>query len=105
MNREELLYLHKTLTDLLGKNFIQVSHSLAVAPVLLVRKPGGGVRFYVDYRGLNELSVKDCYPLPLIRETLRNMAKAKWFTKLDVIAAFYKIRIAPGEEWKTAFRT
>jgi hypothetical protein len=105
MNREELLYLRKTLTDLLGKNFIRVSNSPAAAPVLLVRKPGGGVRFCVDYRGLNELSVKDRYPLPLIRETLRNMAKARWFTKLDVIAAFHKIRIAPGEEWKTAFRT
>ena len=105
MNKEELLYLRKTLTDLLDKNFIRVSKSPAAAPVLLVRKPGGGVRFCVDYRGLNELSVKDRYPLPLIRETLRNMARARWFTKLDVIAAFHKIRIAPGEEWKTAFRT
>jgi Reverse transcriptase (RNA-dependent DNA polymerase) len=59
----------------------------------------------VDYRGLNELSVKDRYPLPLIRETLRNMGNARWFTKLDIIAAFHKIRINPGEEWKTAFRT
>jgi hypothetical protein len=41
----------------------------------------------------------------LIRETLRNIVKARWFTKLDVIAVFYKIRIALGEEWKTAFRT
>ena len=66
MNREELLYLRKTLTELLDKNFIRVSQSPAVAPVLLVRKLGGGIRFYVDYRGLNELSVKDRYLLPLI---------------------------------------
>lgn len=105
MNKEELLYLRKTLTDLLNKNFIRVSQSPAAAPILLVRKPGGGVRFCVDYRGLNELSVKDRYPLPLIRETLRNMGNARWFTKLDIIAAFHKIRINPGEEWKTAFRT
>ena len=105
MNKEELLYLRKTLTDLLDKNFIRVSQSPAAAPVLLVRKPGGGVRFCVDYRGLNELSIKDRYPLPLIRETLRNMGKARWFTKLDIIAAFHKIRIQPGDEWKTAFRT
>jgi hypothetical protein len=104
MNKEELLYLRKTLTELLDKNFIRVSNSPAASPVLLVRKPGGGVRFCVDYRGLNELSVKDRYPLPLIRETLRNMSKAKWFTKLDIIAAFHKVRVAPGEEWKTAFR-
>ena len=91
MNREELLVLRKTLTDLLDKNFIRVSRSPAASPVLLVRKPGGGIRFYIDYRGLNELTVKDRYLLPLIRETLRNMSKARWFTKLDIIAAFYKI--------------
>ncbi|OQD77422.1 hypothetical protein PENANT_c103G01711 [Penicillium antarcticum] len=105
MNREELLVLRKTLTELLDKNFIRVSKSPAASPVLLVRKPGGGIRFCVDYRGLNELTIKDRYPLPLIKETLRNMASARWFTKLDIIAAFHKIRMQPGEEWKTAFRT
>ncbi|KAI3122130.1 hypothetical protein CBS147326_8957 [Penicillium roqueforti] len=105
MNREELLVLRKTLTDLLGRNFIRVSKSPAAVPVLLVRKLGGGIRFCVDYRGLNEITIKDRYPLPLIKETLRNMSQAKWFTKLDVIAAFHKIRIELGEEWKTAFRT
>lgn len=70
INREELLVLRKTLTDLLGRNFIRVSKSPAVAPILLVRKPGGGVRFYIDYRGLNEITVKDRYLLPLIKETL-----------------------------------
>jgi hypothetical protein len=105
MNKEELLVLRKTLTELLGKNFIRVSKSPAAAPILLVRKPSGGIRFCVDYRGLNEITIKDRYPLPLIRETLRNIASARWFTKLDIIAAFHKIRIHPGEEWKTAFRT
>ncbi len=105
MNREELLLLRKTLTELLGKNFIRASRSSAAAPVLFAHKPGGGARFCIDYRGINELSEKDRYPLPLIRETLRNMSVARWFTKLDVIAAFHKIRMAKGEEWKTAFRT
>jgi hypothetical protein len=59
----------------------------------------------VDYQGLNRITKKDRYPLPLIYETLRNISKAKWFTKLDVIAAFYKLWIAEGDEWKTAFRT
>ncbi|KAM4063806.1 reverse transcriptase (RNA-dependent DNA polymerase) [Hirsutella rhossiliensis] len=44
-------------------------------------------------------------PTALIAETLQNLAKAKWFTKLDVVAAFHKIRMAPGHEGKTAFRT
>jgi hypothetical protein len=77
MNREELLYLRKTITDLLGKNFIRISNSLATALVLLVRKLGRGMRFCVDYRGLNELSVKDRYLLLLIRETLRNIVRVR----------------------------
>jgi len=105
MSREELIVLRKTLTELLDKNFIRASSSPASAPVLFVRKPGGGLRFCVDYRGLNAITRKDRYPLPLINETLRSLSKAKWFTKLDVIAAFHKIRIKGGDEWKTAFRT
>ena len=105
MSRDELLVLRKTLTELLDKGFIRVSSSSAAAPVLFVRKPGGGLRFCVDYRGLNKITKKDRYPLPLIYETLRNIGRAKWYTKLDVIAAFHKIRIAEGDEWMTAFRT
>jgi hypothetical protein len=105
MSRDELLVLRKTLTELLDKNFIRLSYSPAAAPVLFARKPGGGLRFCTDYRALNAITKKDRYPLPLINETLERISKAKWFTKLDVIAAFHKIRIHPGDEWKTAFRT
>lgn len=105
MSQGELVVLRKTLTDLLDKSFIRVSHSSAAAPVLFVRKPGGGLRFCVDYRALNAISKKDRYPLPLIHETLNQIGQAKWFTKLDVSAAFHKIRITKGQEWMTAFRT
>jgi reverse transcriptase-like protein/integrase-like protein/chromodomain-containing protein len=105
MSKDELLVLRKTLSDYLEKGFIRVSNSPAAAPVLFVKKPGGGLRFCVDYRALNKLTKKDRYPLPLIQETLQSLAKAKWFTKLDVIAAFHRLRISQGDEWKTAFRT
>lgn len=105
MSRDELLVLRKTLTEFLDKGFIRVSNSPASAPILFVRKPGGGLRFCVDYRGLNKITRKDRYPLPLIYETLQSVGRAKWFTKLDVIAAFHKIRIREGHEWMTAFRT
>jgi predicted aspartyl protease len=105
MSRDELIVLRKTLTELLDKNFIRASSSSAACPVLFARKPGGGLRFCVDYRGLNAITQKDRYPLPLISETLRALSKAKWLTKLDVIAAFHKIRVKEGDEWKTAFRT
>ena len=97
--------LQKTLTEYLDKGFIQVSSSPATTPILFVWKPGGGLRFCVDYQGLNRITRKDQYPLPLIYETLRNISQAKWYTKLNVIVAFHKIQIAKGQEWMTAFRT
>jgi hypothetical protein len=105
MSKGELLVLRKELTALMDKGWIRASSSPAAAPVLFVKKPGGGLRFCVDYRALNAITRKDRYPLPLIQETLNNLTKAKWFTKLDVSAAFHKIRIHEGDEWKTAFRT
>jgi hypothetical protein len=105
MSRDELLVLRKTLIDLLNKGFIWVSNSPAMAPVLFIRKPSRGLWFYVDYRGLNQITKKDHYPLPLIYETLCNISKARWFIKLDVIAAFHKLWILEGDEWKTAFWT
>jgi hypothetical protein len=98
MSRDELLVLRKELRNLLNKGYIQESKSLAVVPVLFAKKPGGGLRFCVDYRGLNAITQKDRYPLPLIRETLTTLSKAKWLTKLDISATFYKVRIAKGEE-------
>ena len=59
----------------------------------------------MDYRGLNNVTVKNRYPIPLIRETLDALCRAKYFTKLDIVAAFNRLRIAPGDEWKTAFIT
>ena len=98
MSRDKLLVLQKTLNKLLDKGFIQVSNSPAAAPVLFVRKPRGGLQFCVDYRVLNSLTHKDRYPLPLIQETLRNLSEAVVYTKLDVIAAFHRIRVAEGDK-------
>ena len=105
MSQNELLVLRKTLEDYLTKGFIRASRSPAASPVLFVKKPGGGLRFCVDYRGLNAVTVKNRYPIPLIQETLERLSKACYFTKLDAVSAFHRIRIAAGDEWKTAFRT
>ncbi|KAL5592717.1 uncharacterized protein BROUX77_007046 [Berkeleyomyces rouxiae] len=105
LSHDELIVLRQTLLNLLNKKFIRMSSSTAAAPILFVKKPGGGLRFCVDYRLLNKLMKKDRYPLPNFKETLRQISRSKWFTKLDVVAAFHNIRIEPGHEWKTAFRT
>ena len=95
MIRNELLVLRKTLNKLLDKGFIYVNSSLIGAPVLFIKKEGG-LRFCMDYRGLNDITKKDQYPLPLIKETLSGILKVRYFTKLDITAVFYKICIAKG---------
>lgn len=105
MSLDELKVLRKFLDDNLARGFIRASKSPAASPVLFAKKPGGGLRFCVDYRALNALTIKNRYPLPLLRETLARLSKAKFYTKLDVIGAFNRIRMAEGDEWLTAFNT
>ena len=95
MTRDKLLILRKTLNKLLDKGFIRANNSLVGAPVLFVKKKGG-LRFCMDYRGLNNITRKNQYPLPLIKETLSGISKVRYFTKLNITAAFYKIRITKG---------
>ncbi len=105
MTREKLLVLHKTLTELLNKQFIWVSNSSAAVSVLFIQKSEDELQFCVNYCGLNWITQKDRYLLSLIYETLWNIEQAQWYIKLNVIAAFHKIQIITEDEWKTAFHT
>lgn len=64
MSQGELLVLKKYLNNNFAKGFIRPSSSPASSPIIFVHKPGGGLRFCVDYRALNKLTVKNCYPIP-----------------------------------------
>ena len=81
---------------MLDKGFIWELTSPAVVPLLLATKPGEGVRIYYNYRGLNNVTVKNRYPLPLIRKILNTLYGAKFYTKLNIIAVFNRIRITKG---------
>jgi hypothetical protein len=105
MSREELQTLRDWLDENLRKGFIRPSSSSVTSPVLFVKKPGGGLRLCMDYRALNEVSVKDRYPLPLIKETLNNLQGMKYFSKIDIISAFNNVRMKEGHEKLTAFLT
>jgi len=100
----ELETLQKYIEDNLNKGFIRHSQAPCGAPVLFVKKADGSLRLCVDYRGLNKISKKNRYPLPLIRELLDRISRAKYFTKMDVRDRYHRLRIATGEEWKTGFR-
>ena len=89
----------------LKKGFIRRSTSSAASPILFVRKKTGDLRLCVDYRGLNAITKKNRYPLPLIDDLLDRVQGCKVFSVLDLKNAFNLIRIKEGDEWKTAFRT
>ena len=100
--REELSeYLDKNL----AQGFIRRSESPCGSPITFAQKKDGTNRICVDYRQLNAITISNAYPIPLIRELFDTMAGAKIFTKLDLQSAYNLIRIQPGHEWATAFRT
>lgn len=105
LSREELEALREYIDENLAKGFIRHSKSPAASPVLFVKKKDGSLRLCVDYRALNKVTVKNRYPIPLISELLDRLGEAKIFTKIDLRGAYNLVRIKPGDEWKTAFRT
>lgn len=70
-----------------------------------MKKKDGSLRPCIDYRGLNDITIKFRYPLPLVPAALEHLHQAKYFTKLDLHSAYNLIRIKKGDEWKTAFST
>jgi len=105
MSETELKLLKDYIDDMLGKGFIRPSSSAASAPVLFTKNPNGSLRLCVDYRGLNRITKKNRYPIPLINDLIDRLKDAKVYTKIDLRAGYNNIRIAPGHEYKTAFRT
>ena len=101
----ELETLKAYIETNLANGFIRPSKSPAGAPILFDRKSNGSLRLCVDYRGLNNLTIKNRYPLPLIGESLDRLGRAKRFTQLDLTSAYHRMKIRKGDEWKTAFRT
>ena len=105
LSETELAVLRDYISDNLENGFIRPSTSPAGAPILFVKKKDGSLRLCVDYRGLNAITIKNRYALPLIPELLDRLQGAQVFSKLDLRGAYNLVRIAKGEEWKTAFRT
>jgi hypothetical protein len=105
LSEVELKALDEYINENLAKGYIQASTSPAGAPILFVKKRDGGLRMCVDFRALNRITIKNRYPLPLIGESLDRLRSATVFTKLDLRSGYNLVRMAEGEEWKTAFRS
>ena len=104
LSGNELKVLQDYLADNLAKGFIQASTSPLGVPILFVKKKDGTLWLCIDYQGLNHLTWKNHYPLPLINEALDWLVGMKVYTKLDIQSAYNLIQIKEGDEWKTAFQ-
>ncbi|GAQ89856.1 putative retrotransposon protein [Klebsormidium nitens] len=105
LSPSELEELRRTLDDLLAKGFIRPSNSPWGAPVLFAPKKDGGLRFCIDYRGLNKQTVKNAYPLPRADDLIDQLHGAKFFSKIDLRSGYWQIPIHSDDVSKTAFRT
>ena len=94
--------LDKFLKENLEKGYIQKSESPMASPFFFVKKKDGKLQTCQDYWFLNEWTIKNAYPLPLIFEIMDKLKGAKYFTKLDV--QWNNIRIREGDKWKAAFK-
>jgi hypothetical protein len=102
---EEQTELDKFLKENLEKGYIRPSQSPMASPFFFVKKKDGKLRPCQDYRYLNDWTIKNAYPLPLISEIMDKLKGSQYFTKLDIRWGYNNIRIKGGDEWKAAFKT
>jgi hypothetical protein len=105
MDVKDLIELKKQIEELLEKGFICPSSSPWGAPVLFVNKKDGSRRMCVDYRSLNEVTIKNKYPLPRIEDLFDHMRGATIFSNIDIRPGYHQLKIRTKHIPKTAFTT
>jgi len=105
LSREKREEVREFVREQLRKGYIQLSKSPQTVLVFFVGKKNGKKRMVQDYRYLNEWTIKNNYPLPLISDVLENIGTKKLFTKMDLRWGYNNVRIKEGDEWKAAFTT
>ena len=97
--------LDKFIEENKAKGYIVPSKSPMASPVFFIKKKDGKLRLIQDYRKLNDITIKNRYPLPLASDIINKLKDAKIFTKFDVRWGYHNVRIKEGDEWKAAFVT
>jgi hypothetical protein len=97
--------IERQIAEMMQNGIIKPSQSPYASPVLLVKKKDRTWRFCLDYRHLNAQTMKNKYPMPIVDELIDELARGKWFSKLDFRASYHQICINPSETHKTTFKT
>ena len=97
--------LDEWIDEELKKGYIRPSKSPVAAPFFFVKKHDGSLRPVMDYRALNDITIKNRYPIPRISDLIDALSQATIFTKIDLRWGYNNVRIREGDEWKTAFIT
>ncbi len=105
LSPKELDALKEQVAEMLELDLVRPSKSPYSAPILFVKKGDGSLRMVLDYRALNEKTVKDRFPLPRIDDLVDRIGEAKFFSKLDLRSEYYQIRVREEDIPKTAFLT
>jgi len=105
MGVNELEELKKQIKELLEKDFIRPSSSPWGAPVIFVDKKDGTRRMCVDYQSLNEVTIKNKYPLPRIDDLFDHLKGACVFSKIDFRSSYHQLKIRASDVPKTTFTT
>ena len=95
--------IDKQIDDMLQRDVIQPSSSPWASGIVIVSKKDGTKRFCVDYRKLNDVTVKDSYPIPRIDDSLEQLSGAQWFSCLDLNAGYWQVEVDEADREKTAF--
>ena len=103
MSPEKAEHANQEVRNLLALEILQPSLSPWVSAIVMVKKKNGELRFCCDFRPLNEVTIKDAYPLPRINESLARLGKPKIYTSIDLARAFWQIPLRKADRQKTAF--